>query len=487
MKLKTLLSASALFTVGMLVGRVMGLLREMVIAARYGSSDEASVAIALLIIPDIITAALIGTALGAVMLPAFAARKQPEILALLWQVLWCTVATFGIIALIIMALLPDTPYRSALWLAIACFPLIGATAALTVYLQYRQRFLVPAFASAIFNGMVLLVLLFAPTELKLLALGALSAVAIRLVAHAIAYRRALPQPCPSPSRSWQIDRRLLAGYLHSAGANLLGILPFYLPYAMVAMLSLQSFALFNYAFKLLVFPATLIQTVVYMVILPWFVSVRTHTTTSDTDRYSLSLKLGWVISLALAAAVSLAGEDIARICFGYGAMTDADVAEVGAMISLGIWATPGIVLMSLWQQMLYAHEHTKPVLAANVLLVLLLSAGCLAGGVLAGETGILIGFVLALNAPVLWLALRAGKHVGLRRKPSREYFTTALVMGVLFAPLALLHHEMHDGPLAGLALSILTGLIILAVGMYQLSHVREMARDISRRWLRFHR
>jgi len=487
MKLSTVFSASVLFTIGMLFGRVMGLLRETVIATRYGSSDEASMAISLLIIPDFITAALVGTAFGAVLLPAFASRSQAQTLALLRQVLWCAVSVFGLVALAVMVALPSTIYQSALWISLASFPLIGATAALTVYLQHRERFMVPAFANAIFNTVVLLVLIFAPADVDLLALGALLAVAIRLIAHMIAYLRALPSPRITPAPEWQIDRPLFKAYLHSAGANLLGILPFYLPYALVAIVSLSTFPLFNYAFKLLLFPASLIQTVVFMVLLPWFVSARAKASSSDSDRYSLCLKLGWVLSLALASCVSLAGEDIARICFGYGAMTEHDIVQVGAMISLGIWSTPGIVLLSLWQQMLYAHEHTKPVLAANALLVVMLLAGCTAGGIIAGDMGVLTGFIIAMNVPVLWVALRTGKHIGLRRRPSREYFTSLVAMGVVFVPLAWLHHGMESGPVVGLLLSILSGLMVLAVGIYQLSHVKEITHEITRRWLRLDR
>src|ERR1700728_2596751 len=102
MSLRSLINAGALMTTGMMIGRVLGLLREMLLASRFGIGEQADMAIAFLIIPDFIGAALIGSAASAALVPAFFAREREDAVALFWQVMMISVAAFVIIALAIL-------------------------------------------------------------------------------------------------------------------------------------------------------------------------------------------------------------------------------------------------------------------------------------------------------------------------------------------------------------------------------------------------
>src|SRR5258708_2872554 len=140
MTLKTLFSAGALIALGMLAGRVLGLLRETLLAASFGTGGVADIAIALLIIPDFLTQPLIGNAFGATLVPAFAARDENNALALFWQAFVSTVIVFVLIALLIYSQSHDMPY--AFLLALCSLPLTAATAVAMAWLQYHHRFLI---------------------------------------------------------------------------------------------------------------------------------------------------------------------------------------------------------------------------------------------------------------------------------------------------------------------------------------------------------
>jgi peptidoglycan biosynthesis protein MviN/MurJ (putative lipid II flippase) len=478
MSIRSLISASALFTIGILVGRVLGLLRETLLAARFGSSEEANIAIALLIIPDFITAALVGSALGAVLIPAFAKRNEDEIMELFWQTMWVSIMAFIVLAAICMAFAYGSSYDSVLQLVFASLPLVGATSALTVYLQYRGRFAVPAFASAIFNAVVLLTLWLSPSNLTVLAIGIVAAVLIRLAAHAAAF--VLAGGKKSQRHRWKFGKPLFVAYLQSAGANFLGILPFYLPFAMVAALSIDGFAVFNYAFKLLLFPATLIQTVIQMVLLPWFVKRKAESDGSQREHYQLSLQLGWAISLAVALSMMLAAHDIATICFGYGKMTAEDVADVGQLIAIGIWVTPGIVLLSIYQQILYAHEKPKLVLLVNALIVLLVIILAFIGDMLAGEAGIMAGFVIGQTIPLFVLQAIVSRHLDTALRHFSCYLRISFSIVGCFLPAAWLYINFQHDAGWGVVFAMLIGMFMIVAGLYFCQPVRRKCQQVIR-------
>src|SRR5690606_9161989 len=141
-------------------------------------------------------------------------------------------------------------------------------------------------------------------------------------------------------------------YAQTASTGILGLLPQYVPYGVVAAMA-SGLALFSYAFKLVIFPAALGQTIIQLVLLPWF--VRRKEEAGAAQQYSLALQAAWIFAFSLALPVSMAGYDLAALCFRYGEMTAGDVSRIGHLLSIGIWAAPGMLLAAVWQQMLYAH------------------------------------------------------------------------------------------------------------------------------------
>lgn len=488
MTLKSLFTAGVLISAGMLAGRALGLLREMLLAGRFGAGAHADFAIALLIIPDFITAALIGSAASAVLIPAFAARDNARRQALFWQALWISAAAGAAASLLLFlaqlafAFAPAIPHASAILLLVLCsLPLSAATAIITASLQYQKRLLMPAFANVIFNAVIVAALAVLPPILPVLGCAIVAAACMRLAAHVWALRRT---EAPGPAfarRPNEFDRRLLRAYMAACGAGILGMLPNYAPYAVIAAVG-AGVALFNYAFKLVLLPSMLGLTIIQMALLPWLARLRREAGGEAFARQArLALQLAFAVALAGSLSLSLAGPALASLCFGYGQMSAADVGKVAAMFSLGIWVLPAMLVGGLWQQILYACEDTRTPLVSSAWQAGLIVPLCAAGYGMGGEPGFMAGYILTQCVPVFIYA-RAGIACGITAslKPSRTYMNMALASAAAFIPLAGFIGVTGVTPLAAIAISALIGLVSLAAGLAACPEVRMWGRQCFR-------
>ncbi len=329
MAVKKLLSAGALIAFGMLAGRALGFLREMLLAAYFGSGSDANIAISLLLIPDFITALLIGGAVSAVLIPAFAERDNEHSLALFWQSLLLFVVVFIILGIALSLFFGS----SFIAVALCSLPLTAATGIFTAYLQHRSKFIVPAFTTVIFNSVILGALWFLPSDLLTLAVAVIVASSARLMAGMLAFFLSGGKFINVFSAKMELNRKLLSAYAQTTLSNMLGIFILYTPFALAALFSLSHFALFNYAFKLIIFPSVLIQTVIQMVLLPWFVS-NINSSSGTKKIYDYSIWGALTISLAACVVVTLLSGFIADA--GEGADSDVVVSEApGGNIAAG--------------------------------------------------------------------------------------------------------------------------------------------------------
>ncbi len=471
MTLKSLLSASALIALGMLAGRVLGLLREMLLASQFGASGTADTAILLLIIPDFVTAAFIGSAASAALIPAFSAREPHAAHALYRQALGITLAAFTALGLLAFAAACAVGWAvplPALALTLLALPLSAATAILTAWLQYRSRFLVPAFATVIFNGVIILCLLAAP-GLTLLAGSIAAASLIRLAAHGVAAFRLPPIP-PSGERRWQLDKRLRATYATAMGTGLLGLLPTYVPYALIASAG-AGVAVFNYALKLVLMPALLLQTVVQMAVLPWLVAARKNRDAETLAAlHAHSLRLAVLAAAIAAASLALCAPALAALCFGHGKMEAADIAIVARSFTAGIAAMPALLAVTLLQSMLYAAGHPRPAFMASLCQAALVLPLAACGNALFHVPGVMASFALGQAVPLFFLLPACRRFALLPAAAFRPARRAALASLAAFIPVAWVVLTKEFSPIVTIACAILAGIVSLFAGAMTYRH-----------------
>ncbi len=483
MTLKKLLSASVLIALGMLLGRALGFLREMLLAAQFGAGNgDANTAIALLLIPDFITSLFIGSSISAVLVPAFAARDKERALALLWQSIKLVLPIFTVIA-IAVGLIADSSFIS---IALFSLPLTAVTGVLTAYLQHRGKFMAPAFSTVIFNMVILSALWFLPPGLFMLSFAVVFAALTRFAANLGAFLGSGLERQKSDNKQWELDKQLIMAYVQNMLSNVLGIFILYTPFAMIAFLNPAEFALFNYSFKLITFPSVLIQTIIQMSVLPWFVNIRGMNSSSGSRHmpleYGYSLKVAWVVSITVSLCVSLVAHDIAQICFGHGKMTLRDTVQIGELLAIGIWATPCVVMLSVWQQIFYACHKQKAALFSNVALALFIIPLCWVGYIIGDSKGLLYGFVAAQIIPFFILSLTGklflfGSNTSLLRSVML-YLKMSIVVLFIFVPFALVYDTLFLNEYENILLAIMICGACVFAGLYSDGAIRKKIHSV---------
>ena len=488
MNLRSFLSASMLVVVGMMGGRILGMLREMMMAAHFGTGPLGDTAITLLMIPDFVTAVLIGAAVSNTLVPAFNAREPERALALLWQALAISIAVFGVMTL---ALSLQTPWllaqfgkepaeeiTGALAITLASIPFAVATAVLTAYLQYRSKFLVPAFATVVFNLVIIAFLLFGADNIYLLALGIFAAAFLRFAPHLVASLRSMTAP-RLRFTPWEFDRKLLKIYALAAAGGIAGLMPVYAPYAVIAGFG-SSIATFNYAFKLLLLPGMIGQTVIQLVLLPWLVAQRKNST--DRAYFSTILQLTWIVSFCMALALTLAAQPIATLFFHYGKMTAEDISRIGQLFAIGIWALPGMLLTAVWQTIFYSESKPGAPLIANTAQAILIVPCCWIGHDVGGLKGVFAALAVLQIYNALLLAILARRSKLLARfYPDRAYFTMTLAAVLVALPFFHLASTGITNQWLMLAVAIVYGITSLAAGALASPLIRQHCNQWVRR------
>ena len=484
MSVKSLISASLIVSAGTIAGRVFGLLREMFLAAKFGASTEANIAVLLLIIPDFIASAFIGNASNATLMPEFIKYDEPKVLRLLTQVLVVSMGFFAAIALGIMLFgvqisavifhseaLNAVDYYSFL-MVIAILPLHAAIAVVITYLQHKGHFFTPAFANVLLNIIIIAALWLVPGGIMALAIGICLATTLRLLLH-VADLYSTGARFSFQFHPCELRLRLFRTYAITVGSCVLIALVQYAPYVIVGANG-GSISLFNYAFKLVLLPCLLGQTIVQMVLLPWFVSLSAGHPEKRKTSYGTTLQLGWIFSLATCLSLTLVSTPLAMLCFGYGKMTLENIAQVSSLFALGVWAMPGMVLATLWQQMLYANEHTRAPFYASIFQAVLIFPLGWFGFHAMGEGGVLLAYAVVQWLLVIIPAIK-GRRLGIITHlfPSAEYIILTLAIFMAFVPMAGLYHWGSFTPIPGVVLAGLVGMILLATGLLACKPVRD--------------
>jgi putative peptidoglycan lipid II flippase len=399
LNLRSLISAGGIVVVGMMAGRALGLLREISIAAYFGINGQSDVAILLLIIPDFITAVFIGSAASAALIPAFALREKPQAIALFWQTMAISVVGFSLLAILCIVLGNWFTIADYIILLLTFFslPFMGATAVCAAWLQYSERFVVPAFATVIFNVVILCALWLVTGDLKILAVGIFFASLLRFFVHMRAFFCSLPLRegeaglfrCVRNDIAWQINKKLAVTYLQTTTAGVLGMLPIYAPYLILSA-TVGGLSLFNYAFKLVLLPTMLLQTIIQTVILPLLVKQHPEL---RSKTHILGLQIGLICGVAIALFVTFTAHVIANLCFAYGKISAQNVDEIAGLLRLGIWSTPFAILSCLWQQMLYAENRAKTAMFASFVEAALLFPLYYFGLKIWGVSGVMVGYL----------------------------------------------------------------------------------------------
>ncbi len=356
----SLARSAGILSIGNIASRVLGLMREMVIAAFFGQTGLVSAFTVASQVPTMLYDFLIGGMLSAALVPVLsqyatqrdADGKRTELTRLVGALISLLGMTLAVAVLLVTLLAPQIAWLMAGGLddfdptllpltadlirimapAIWLFSMAGL---LTAILYALQRFTFPAIASAIYNlGIVIAAPLLAPRlGIMSLAIGVLVGSAIQFGVMALDLRRSgvgfrVQWSHPALAKIMRLYLPIAAGLL-VAQAQII------LDRRLASGTGAQSIAWMRSATTLQQMPLGLISVAIALAALP---KLSQHFAVQDEAayRHTLGRGLRMVLVLMIPAAVGLwlLGEPVTRLFFQRGLFTAQDTGQVVAALNI---------------------------------------------------------------------------------------------------------------------------------------------------------
>ncbi|MBI5876756.1 MAG: murein biosynthesis integral membrane protein MurJ [Chloroflexi bacterium] len=409
MQRPSLLRAATIVSAAFVASRALGLLREVVISAQFGTSAELDAYLAAFRIPDILFQLIAGGALGSAFIPTFAAYlardDEPGAQALATTVINLVLGLLSAVALIIALAAPwlvsvivapgFTPAQQALTVSLMRLMLVstvifGVSGIVMGVLNARQHFLLPALAPVVYNLAITggALLLGPSLGVAGLALGVVAGAAGHLLIQVPALMRA--------HFHWSSAVDLRHPGVHAVarlmGPRVVGLaitqLNFLVNTILASGLAAGSLAALNYAWLLMLLPQGIIAQAMATALFPTLAaqSARGETTAL---RATLSSSLRGLLFFMLPAAVGLmvAGGPLVAVLLQRGRFgADSTALTVYALQFYALGLVGHAVLEIVTRGFYALHDTRTPVMigvaamALNLLLSLLLIGPLSFGG-----------------------------------------------------------------------------------------------------------
>jgi peptidoglycan biosynthesis protein MviN/MurJ (putative lipid II flippase) len=494
----------------LLVSRLLGLVRESVQAAAFGTTGMGDVAVLMLTLPDWLAGVTASGALAYVLLPHWATqtpdqqahsqRRVAHWLLTLGTALAVTLFFFqDQLALLLVGgiplhLLPQAA-RGLAWSALSV-PAAMLAALWTIRLQHERDFVGMLSANLVVNGVVIIgLLLIAGSSLPLGALGALAislslAMGLRLLwlhSRLGAFRPGNPhaaaQTVPMPATHLWLWAAFSAG------------LPMTLSFVARTYASSTgegALATFNYAWKLVELPLMLAVQLVATLVFPAITRAITASPAHVNGVHTLSEEaiqtirgaflLAWTLACASIVGLQIGVNVVANMLFGWGRMPTQGVATVAAWSAIGAWSLLPQALIAVTLTVLATLGRMRVVAVAyGAALLALLMLGAWSHG----DGATMMGWLTAVLTMVALLVLLDLRSTGLFMQQGASFLPwramlvpTVAMLGVTLAARwgwVVLQSLTAPGAIALCAVS--------AIGVVAISYFssREL-RDLLRRY-----
>ncbi|MBI5279364.1 MAG: hypothetical protein HY854_23230 [Burkholderiales bacterium] len=386
------LRAGVLSLALLLASRLLGLARESALAAAFGASGAADLAVLMLTLPDWLAGIAASGALAYVMLPAWAGmdpqavaatqRRLARVLLAMGVGLAAALALlrFDVLDLLVPGLgagLHEAGVAAILWSA-AAVPLALLASLWATRLQHERDFTGMYGANLVVNGVLVAVLgaMVVSGQAMVAALGAglLAAMGLRL----LWLRRRLVLGCypslrgPSPDEPAALPPA--ATWLWAAAA---AGLPLTLPFVARSMASASgegALATFNYAWKLVELPLMLAIQLVATLAFPHIARAFASPDGDLAAAVRPAFALAWSLACAAAAALVVASPGLAQLLFGWGRMDPKSLQQVAELGSIGAFSLLPQALAAVGLTVLAAQQRMHIAVAAYAAALFLLLA-----------------------------------------------------------------------------------------------------------------
>ena len=173
---------SLILSIGILIGRLSGYIREIIIASKFGTTSDADTILLMLTIPDLLNNLLASGAVVGILVPLLNSHenKVEEVLTEFTKKLFFITLIFYIFVLTIIFFMYDFYLFGLLAVSLlSVFPNIF-TFIITSYLQFEKKFKKQSLNTLIFNIVIIIFLLLGSTN-YIFAIGVIGASIVRMI------------------------------------------------------------------------------------------------------------------------------------------------------------------------------------------------------------------------------------------------------------------------------------------------------------------
>lgn len=441
-----------------ILSRILGLVREVVIAAQFGTSADYDAYVAAFRVPDLLFLVVMSGAFGSAFIPVFGgmiARRDPE---RAWQlasaILSYTLVALGVTAFVVLifaeqfinwfiapGLAPDQAELAArLTRLLLLSPLLlGLGAAFKGMLEAQDQFALSAYAPVFYNvAIVLGALLLAPSYgVYGLAFGVIAGAVLHAGVQAVGLWRG------GMRLRFTLNRKVpgLSTVLRLMGPRVLGQAAFQINFIVMTNFASRigdnSVSALNYAYQLLMLPYGVLALSLSTVIFP--LMARQYETGSIADmKATLGEALGPLVFLTLPAAVGLYcfRVSIVQILFEVGSFDSQStrlVAEALGYFAIGL---AGFAVIEAVTRAFYAMQDTRtPVTVAVTAVGINVALSAILYGPM-GHGGLALSISIAATVEMAVLLVILRSRIGELTRTLWSSIVRSVISALLFFPVA---------------------------------------------------
>ena len=379
---KIALSGFVLFF-GLMLGRILGLVRDIYLASKFGTSIESDILIIILTVPDAIFSLIASGAISASLIPEFKKISREDGVSLL---LISSLLFFIFSILIILTLnsqdgllvkifspgisLEYSPllqeYLSKVnWL----IPLTILAGVSTAFLHSKDKFFISSIGSAIINIFILIGLFLTAKNiqnLNILIAFILIGGSIRWISQLWIIRKDLL--LIGKIKLQLINKYIFHRYFYAVLSGGLLILYPVVARSFASFSDEGSISIVNYSLKLVEVPANVAVTVLSIVILPKLSQMLIEKK-RDKFREIIQFNLFWslAVSSAIAGAVISQSNIFIESIFGLsGTITEQNIEIMSTLLMIGILSLPFQALIAVSTSIFHSEKNTKTPMIINI-------------------------------------------------------------------------------------------------------------------------
>ena len=493
-----LLRSTAVIASLTLVSRVLGLVRDMLIARYLGAGGVSDAFFTAFKLPNVFRRMFAEGAFNAAFVPLYAKRIEQEGDAradeFATNAASALVSTVAVIVVAFQLTMPVSlnvigagldrvagpdgiaPYPLAVTYAVVTMPYLlfmSVTALFSGVLNTRDRFAVPAAAPILLNVLMIGALLTTPRlgfdqvqigfalTVAITLSGLLQAALVVWAAHRIGVKVRLRRPRLSPG----VRRLLVLGVpgVISAGITQINLLVSH----NIATTQAKAASFLSYADRLYQLPLGMIGIAMGVALLPSLSqSLRAGAQGDAMDSMNRAVELSMLFTLPAAVALLVIPEPLIAGLYQRGAFTADTTVQVARALRWFALGLPAFVLLKVLTPAFFARENTKtPMVWAGVNAVLNVAVGYALFRQI-GFEGLAIGTAVAawVNVAGLWVILARARHFTVDRRLAARLPRIALASAAMGAFLWWAQGMLPDFGALGVALDMLALLAVSAAG-----------------------